>query len=219
MSCFISVFYKRMSKKKVLVIPVVLMFVLSIPLGVLSANTYSKFEIYQYYRKQVVLKEDVILDDVYTTEKFGTSVILPAGVTGYISDKVDYWGDELGYENIDTSFVLDDGNYIDIAVSIKEDAEPYDIPTIDISRLDNAQTILSEYNQSREKYTTRVNSAKVVGVVIGVAFSLLLSLLFFIIKTKQGIKGKSNMIIFGVASIIDVILILGLLISFVFLNV
>ena len=131
-----------------------------------------------------------------------------SGTQGKIWDKIDYWGDSLGYDYIDASFVLENGSTIYIPVSINPVEDEIRKPSIGINKIASFQTILSEYAQSRERYHSRVKISYIVGIIVGAAASLTLALIlsFKYIKTIKG--NNSVSVFFGIVIFIDLALIL-----------
>ena len=161
-------------KKMIIVFFMLVMISASIPLGLLISKTIEQNHIYEIYRTSIVLAEDVILDDKNTIDQFGETVILTKGMRGRVSDKIDHYSDQNGYENITVDFQLDDTKTLRALIAIENSNEIWDYPTIGIDKFESSQKIITEYQQSRNKYYSRVQNSRTVSVMISVAVSLVL---------------------------------------------
>lgn len=164
-----------MKEKAIRFITIIVLLVLGTLAGYLGAIIQSK-TITETYRTTATLKEDVVFDDDMTINKYGSPLVLSAGTQGDILDKIDYWGDEIGFEYIRIDFHLDDGlklyAMIPIDSVLSESSNRY---IIEASSFEDYQTIISEYQLSREVYYSRVNHQKIVGTIIGLGISVLIS--------------------------------------------
>ena len=94
-----------MKGKIIRFITIIILFVFGTLAGYLGSIIQSK-TITETYRKTATLKEDVVFDDDVTINKYGGPLVLFAGTQGDILDKIDYWGDEIGFEYIRIDSIL-----------------------------------------------------------------------------------------------------------------
>lgn len=165
--------------------------------------------------REIVLSKDVVFNQSETTELYGDSVILPAGTTGVIADSIDYSGDTKGYDLINVHLARVDEQSYDVAISFDQvtDTKMNEDRTLifDISYIESAETILSEYKNSREKYYTRIRNARLCGAVVGLSFSVLLFAVFYGLFRKQIKNEKSTTILLKVIVVLDVIFVIAVL--------
>ena len=205
------------NKKRILfVVLIVLLFAESIPFGNICAKAYVKNGLFQIYKKEIVLANEVIIDDQQTVDKYGGSLVLPSGISGYISDKIDYWGDERGYDFIDASLTLNDGNIIDIAIALNAGSICPSVPTIDITNVEDYNTIKEEYKLSRETYFSSINKANICGLVLGALIPLILSISVWLIDRLVSKTGKNTTIIYVVFGLIILIVMMALFYNLLF---
>lgn len=198
-------------RKKILLVVLIILFLIeSIPFGLICSKVYVKYGLFQIYRKEITLANEVIFDDQKTIDKYGEPVVLQSGINGYISDKVDYWGDERGYDFIDASLTLNNGDIFDIAIALNAGSLYPLAPTIDISNFEDANIIQMEYKLSRESYFSKVNSANELGLILGAVISLILSFLVCLIIRLVSLSGKSTSKIFIAFGIIILFLMMAL---------
>lgn len=198
-----------MNFKNIIFFPVVAILVLlGLIIGMFGSRLYEKYWVYEVYKKEITLAENITLDNEDYIMPNGEPLVLPSGTQGKMWDKIDYWGDSLGYDYIDASFVLENGSTIYIPVSINPVEDEIRKPSIGINNIASFQTILSEYAQSRERYHSRVKISYIVGIIVGAAASLTLALIlsFKYIKTIKG--NNSVSVFFGIVIFIDLALIL-----------
>lgn len=161
-------------KKMIIVFLMMVMISASIPLGLHISKSLEKNNIYEIYSTSIVMAEDVVIDDKYTVDQFGETIILTKGMRGRVSDKIDYYSDQNGYENITADFQLDDTRKVRVLIAIDKSNENLLYPTIDADKIESSQRIISEYKLSRDKYHSRVKNAQTASVVICMAISLAL---------------------------------------------
>lgn len=198
-----------MNFKNIIFFPVVAILVLlGLIIGMFGSRLYEKYWVYEVYKKEITLAENITLDNEDYIMQNGEPLVLLSGTQGKMWDKIDYWGDSLGYDYIDASFVLENGSTIYIPVSINPVEDEIRKPSIGINKIASFQTILSEYAQSRERYHSRVKISYIVGIIVGAAASLTLALIlsFKYIKTIKG--NNSVSVFFGIVIFIDLALIL-----------
>ena len=200
-----------MKEKIIRFITIIILFVFGTLAGYLGAIIQSK-TITETYRKTATLKEDVVFDDDVTINKYGGPLVLFAGTQGDILDKIDYWGDEIGFEYIRIDFLLDDGlkfyAMIPIDSVVSESSNRY---IIEASAFEDYQTIISEYQLSREIYYSKVNHQKTFGTVIGLGISVLISVVISCTYLCIQKKNKPTSNLNRTTIIIDIVILFGIL--------
>lgn len=122
----------------------------SIPLGLYVSKTIEKNYIYEIYSTSVVVADDVIIDDSNTVSQFGDAITLTKGMRGRVSDKIDYYSDQNGYENITADFQFDDARIVRVLIAVDKSNEELLYPTIDADKIESSHKIIAEYKQSRD---------------------------------------------------------------------
>ena len=200
-----------MKNRVVFYIVIAVMVFVGIPYGMLWAENRVNNNLSQVFEKEFILCEQVVFDDEATLEKYGKPLVLNAGDKGKITDIVSSWGDELGYEYMDAKFWLDDGSFFSSVIPVVPDYENPPKAVVELNKIADADTLVSEYNQSREMYQSKVNGTRIFGIVIGLIISVVIpaaSLIAYGIIHK---KGRTPSVLLGGLSVIDVVLVLGLL--------
>ena len=200
-----------MKNRVVFYIVIAVMVFVGIPYGMLWAEHRVNNYISQVYEKEFVLCDQVVFDDEATLEKYGEPLVLNAGDKGKITDIICGWGDELGYEYMEAKFWLDDGSFFSVAIPVVPDYENPPKAVVELNKIADADTLVSEYNQSREMYQSKVNGTRIYGIVIGLIISVVIpaaSLIAYGIIHK---KARSSSVLLGGLIVMDVVLVLGLL--------
>ena len=191
-----------MKNRVVFYIVIAVMVFVGIPYGMLWAEHRVNNYISQVYEKEFVLCDQVVFDDEATLEKYGEPLVLNAGDKGKITDIICGWGDE---------FWLDDGSFFSVAIPVVPDYENPPKAVVELNKIADADTLVSEYNQSREMYQSKVNGTRIFGIVKGLIISVVIpaaSLIAYGIIHK---KGRSSSVLLGGLIVMDVVLVLGLL--------
>ena len=136
------------------------------------------------YRKEIALNETVVFDEPEVVDQFGQVLTLNAGMRGTISDSIYYYGiQRTGYEYIETELYPDDGKNIPVLLTFDQGYEKAVLPSedivhsthdefviiIDIGKIEDAETILAGYKESRERYYSSVRNTKISGAVVGIS--------------------------------------------------
>ena len=161
-------------KKAAIFIFMIVIIVVSIPLGLRLSKTIAKHTIYEMYSTSIVMAEDVIIDNQHVINEYGKAIILTQGMRGSVYKPIDYYSDQNGYENITADFKIDDTRIITVLIAIDNSNEVWNYPTIGIDKIESSHIFVSEYKQLRDRYHSRVQNAQTIGVVISVVISLFL---------------------------------------------
>lgn len=200
-----------MNFKKIIFYSVVsILVIIGILIGIFGSKLYEKYWVFEVYKKEITIAEEITFDDEEFIKRNGEPLVMVSGTHGKMWDKIDYWGDSLGYDYIDASFVLENGSTIYVPVSINPEAEEMWKPSININKITSFQSILSEYAQSRERYHSRVRISNVVGIIVGAVVSLALAIYLSYKYTKLTKGNNSVSALFGIVIFIDLALILGI---------
>ncbi len=203
--------------RKRLLVYVILMIVLSAPCGLLVSKMQIRLTcLSETYNREICLAEDVTFDDFYTVEKNNGPVTINKGSIGSIHDEVNaVLGDNGGEEYIVALFKT--SNEKAISVFISTDMETDFVPDycININKIEDSQTILAEYKQSRDLYRARVRNLQINGVVIGLVVSTLLALLILAVNHYSVKKDEYIKLIVGITLTIDIALFVCILIGIV----
>lgn len=199
---------------------VILLIVLSAPCGLMISKVQIRLTcLSETYNREICLVEDVTFDDAHTLEKYNGPVTINKGSAGSIHDEVNsVLGDNGGEAYIVASFKASNGKTISVFISTDMETDFIPDYCIDINKLEDSQTILAEYKQSRDLYRARVRNIQIIGAVIGLAVSTLLALLIlavnhYFVKTDNHLK-----LLVGVTLTIDIALVLCILIGIVLTN-
>lgn len=175
--------------KRVLIIVTVIMLIICIFASMFI--TYLCTEgVSEMYYEEITLKEDVVFDDQQFIELYGKSVTLTAGMKGHAVDVIDSNGDTKSYEYINAHFCSTEGIEISVAISIDPEADTTILNISDsnitdiwavfsISKIESYQTVLSDYQQTRERFHSRIRNTWITGTAITtVIVGILVCLLF-----------------------------------------
>ena len=137
------------------------------------------------FRKNITLAEDVVFDNEYTTHIYGGPVVISKGTKGSITDGADYRSDDCGEEYIHAFFTLSDGEGTDVLISTGMPSDLKPDLSIDISKIESSQEVLSEYKQSREDLRTRIRNTRIAGALIGFAVSAVITVVVLAVNKKR----------------------------------
>lgn len=137
------------------------------------------------FRKNITLAEDVVFDNEYTTHIYGGPVVISKGTKGSITDGADYRSDDCGEEYIHAFFTLSDGEGTDVLISTGMPSDLKPDLSIDISKIESSQEVLSEYKQSRENLRTRIRNTRITGALIGFAVPVVITIIFLVVNKKR----------------------------------
>ena len=137
------------------------------------------------FRKNITLAEDVVFDNEYTTHIYGGPVVISKGTKGSITDGADYRSDDCGEEYIHAFFTLSDGEGTDVLISTGMPSDLKPDLSIDISKIESSQEVLSEYKQSREDLRTRIRNTRITGALIGFAVPVVITIIFLVVNKKR----------------------------------
>ncbi len=166
-----------------LVITTIILFFTVTAFGVIKSVNKSKV-ISKSFQADITLTETVVFDDQNIISIYGNPLTFEKGTTGKILDVIDSYGEKHNCDHIRAMLTSSDGQQINvILVSRQEEEKDYDIfqneeasvttsngtdvktktnifvtttPVIDINKTENAQTVISEFNQIKEKYYQEV---------------------------------------------------------------
>lgn len=178
---------KKKSRKIALVI-IIFVWITVVALFSIVYTLSELNKIIEPYRKEIVLNETVVFDEPEIVDQFGQVLTLNAGMRGTISDSIHYYGiQRTGYEYIETELYPDDGKNISVLLTFDQGYEKAVLPSedivhsthdkyvliIDISKIEDAETILEGYKESRERYYSSVKNTIISGAVIGLSVIVL----------------------------------------------
>lgn len=203
--------------KKSLFVLIILMIILSAPCGLLVSRILIRVTgLSETYRREICLTENVTFDDPYTLKKNDGPVTISKGTVGSIHDEVNtVLGDNGGEEFIVSQFKATNGKSISVFISTDMETDFVPDYCININKIEDSQTILAEYKQSRDLYRARVRNLQINGVVIGLVVSTLLALLILAVNHYSVKKDEYIKLIVGITLTIDIALFVCILIGIV----
>ena len=169
-------------------IPKIISFIVLIAFGTslgLFFGYVSSHSCFVLFRKNITLAEDVVFDNEYTTHIYGGPVVISKGTKGSITDGADYRSDDCGEEYIHAFFTLSDGEGTDVLISTGMPSDLKPDLSIDISKIESSQEVLSEYKQSREDLRTRIRNTRITGALIGFAVPVVITIIFLVVNKKR----------------------------------
>ena len=214
----------------------ILLFVVIISFGFIYSINKSKL-INEYYHTDITLSEGVIFDDPHLINEYGAPITLNKGFQGVIDYYIDWREKEHNYERIRAKFILENNDEVVVYLMPKQEAESngyyivqsldasiekYDgsvvqtipgtidvvIPIIGFNKIEEAQTIMSEYKQIVETYNQKVKqtiiSGSIVAIVIAIILVFAIWLLYYFVR-----NGKVRKAIVVISICIDVVMVIA----------
>ena len=154
------------------------------------------------YTAKIVLKETIVFDEPEVVNKYGHDLTLNAGMRGTISDSIHYYGiQRTECEYIETELHQEDGSNIPVLLTFDQGYEKAVLPSedivhathdkyvlvIDISKIEDAENILSGYKETREKYYTSIRNTIIASAIISLSITIagIAVIVFLYIKGRK----------------------------------
>lgn len=236
---------KKKSLNKWLIFTTILMYLLVVSYGVIQSVNESSHKSDEYIR-DIIIRDTVVFDDQHIVKLYGGPITLEAGTAGKIHDRIDSHAEKHGYKHIRASFPLGEGKEIDVILGYEmesgkdtevivetsdasvsfgdgkndwENTNTIEIvtPVININKISDSQTIISEFNQMHERYYGVVKQTIIKDSVIAAICAFVVVAVVWLIKIliRKENAGKALVV---VTICIDAVMALAVVLELYFTN-